>query len=633
MRPEGRWGRYADPWWRRAARDGGDPVALDQELQPLVAELEAAGARARSRHAAAGTDEVDAAFAAALRQRLLDRFAADGAALSPAGSDAAAGPAPGLASRAPGLPGRPIDGSAGDPAGYRRPAAVSSVEAAPVRIALRRTEVGGRVARRQWAVLAAAAAVIVAVAGLELGATFPTRPTARTADAIGTVLIRAGAERPLRAGAALEAGDLVRVGPGGQALVDVAGGQARLAEGAELRLDRLEARQVELAQLAGRVYHRVSLQPGGAYRVETASLRWTAVGTAFDLDVRTSAAASTVRELSIEHAVRVEGPGLTATVPEGQAAMIQLADGSANLATVPLSAADLGDPWLLANARRDLESGYGLGVLTGLALLPTASPAPPIPSTAPAQPTAGAGPVAPGGTASPTPKATAKATIKATPKPSPTPTAAPTLGAMSLSLTPCDGSFVLASWSKWLGEGFHHYQGLRSGSSSIPTSWPPPGDIAAPESLHSTVATANSGVDGGLTPGSTPWYRVVAYDAANNARAATSVVSTTVKPVKALGTLSVGTAGPNSTSFSWTPYGGGSACFGYYKLVYSDTDPTPSYLEGAPHLWASGTKSDASVTIDDIAPGTWCFRLQVLRDTPGGTQLVAETEVTTFVVP
>jgi hypothetical protein len=280
-------------------------------------------------------------------------------------------------------------------------------------------------------------------------------------------------------------------------------------------------------------------------------------------------------------------------------------------------------------------------------LEPTAAPATALPSAVPLDPaptpppatrqpaatqTAAPSP-SPTPTVKPTVKPTTKPSLPATPSPSPDPTAAPTLGPLSLSLAPCEGSFVIANWSKWLGSGFHHYQGLRSSSSSISPAWPPADGVTAPESLYSSTATTVSGVDTNLTAGTTAWYRMVAYDAASQPIAASVAVSVAIKPVKPLGLLSVSSDGPGSTSFAWTPYGGTSACFGYYKLVYSGTDPTPSYLDGDPHLWSSSAKSEASVTLDGIAAGTWWFRLQVLRGTPGGTQLVAQTDVATFTIP
>jgi hypothetical protein len=147
------------------------------------------------------------------------------------------------------------------------------------------------------------------------------------------------------------------------------------------------------------------------------------------------------------------------------------------------------------------------------------------------------------------------------------------------------------------------------------------------------VATTNNGIDVGLTPGTTTWYRVVAFDAGNTALAASAAQAAAIKDAKALGPLAVSTAGPTSTAFSWTPYAGPAGCFSFYKLVYSATNPSPSYLEGDPYLWASSAKTDAATLVDGIPAGTYWFRLQALRDTPGGRVVIAQTDVSSFTVP
>jgi hypothetical protein len=434
------------------------------------------------------------------------------------------------------------------------------------------------------------------------------------------------------------------VSSGGHAFLDLAAGQARMASGAVIELRRMASDGIELVQVAGRVYHRVAIDPQATYAVRTGALTWTARGTAFDLELTGGVAGSSVQERSLEHSVHVVGPGIDETIPEGRAASIPLGGGPADGSIAPLSPLQLADPWLVANAQRDFEAGYPLGVMTGLAVAPTSSAQPSdLASAVPvatdvqrtAAPAAATSNPSPASTAASTPSP--KATLKATPRPSPTPTtaptAAPTLGSLSLSVTPCDGSFVVVTWSKWLGSGFHHYQGLRSGSSSIPVDWPPQGDVAAPEGLYSSVATTNNGIDVGLTPGTTTWYRVVAFDAGNTALAASAAQAAAIKDAKALGPLAVSTAGPTSTAFSWTPYAGPAGCFSFYKLVYSATNPSPSYLEGDPYLWASSAKTDAATLVDGIPAGTYWFRLQALRDTPGGRVVIAQTDVSSFTVP
>lgn len=658
--------RTGEPWWRPAPPPGADgdagdvvgnagatSMTLDHDLEPLAAALDAAGARARERVAGGTRNQPDPAFAAALRARLLSSW--PGVEVPDAGSPRPATPATWQ------------DADAGRVAGSKvaasRVASVTSVPDVRVRLAPRPT--GQRDARlpgRRWGVLAVAAALLVGVVGLDGSRLFPGQPPARSADAVGAVLVRAGTDGPLLAGVALQAGDVIRVGAAGHALVDLAAGQARLAAGAEVRLITAAADRIDLEQVAGRVYHRVALASGGQYTVRTGALTWTARGTAFDLDRRPAAsdAAGTradaggseiVRAVGIQHDVRVEGAGLSATIAEGHSAEVRLGGETAELSVRAVEAAALADPWLLANARRDLEAGLPLGVMSGLAQL-IASPAPSVlrsaapvvvPSTAPTAPPTTvvptqppAGPTsAPAPTPTPTPRPTPRPTATPNPAPTPTPTPppAPTLGSMSLSLTACEGRFVIATWSKWLGAGFSYYRGLRAASSSIPTAYPPGAGVVAPEGLYSNVQTTVTGLDQDLTAGSTYWYRAVAFDGADQALAASTAASTVAKPSKALGGLSVQATGPTATTFGWAPYPGAGACFTYYKLVYSASDPSPSYLTGSPYLWAGSTKTDSTVTIDGIAPGTYWFRLEALRSTSTGHILLASTDATSFTIP
>jgi hypothetical protein len=87
------------------------------------------------------------------------------------------------------------------------------------------------------------------------------------------------------------------------------------------------------------------------------------------------------------------------------------------------------------------------------------------------------------------------------------------------------------------------------------------------------------------------------------------------------------------TKFLWTPYAGAGGCFSFYKLTYSDTDPTPSYLEGDdPVLMADGNQASSSyMTV--VPSGTYWFRLEAIRATQMGKFLVAHTEVTQFTIP
>jgi hypothetical protein len=86
----------------------------------------------------------------------------------------------------------------------------------------------------------------------------------------------------------------------------------------------------------------------------------------------------------------------------------------------------------------------------------------------------------------------------------------------------------------------------------------------------------------------------------------------------------------------WTAYAGPGACFTYYKVVYSETNPSPSYLGGDPYLAAIGDPAtDRYVAGPEalIPDHTYYLRVQVIRATDLGGFLVAQTDVTLYTVP
>jgi hypothetical protein len=270
----------------------------------------------------------------------------------------------------------------------------------------------------------------------------------------------------------------------------------------------------------------------------------------------------------------------------------------------------------------------------GGGLIETPSPTP-LP-TATATPTASPSPA-------PTPTLTPEATPAATPAPTPapvatpkptpvpTPTPPPTVGTMALTLGGCNGGVVL-EWSKVVDARFHHYTTLRSTSAEIPAAYPPQaGAVEVPGTFVKDPA-ATSATDASAPTGTTLYYRAMAFDAENRVIAASPVRSATAKPVAALGALSAAPADPGKATVSWAPYGGPGACFTYYKLVYSTTDPSPSYLAGSAAWAAIGVQSQTSVLIDEPAAGTYFVRLQAIRASATGKMVVAQTDVLTWVV-
>jgi hypothetical protein len=240
-------------------------------------------------------------------------------------------------------------------------------------------------------------------------------------------------------------------------------------------------------------------------------------------------------------------------------------------------------------------------------------------------------------TAVPTPEPTAEPTPKPTPKPTPVPTPVPPppIGVLSLAATGCPGGIVL-DWSMYDGAAaFNHYTTLRSTSDSIPKAYPPQGGAVDPGGTYATNVGKTSAVDADIPAGVTHYYRTMAFDADDGVIAASSVTSAVASPVGSLGSLAVG-AVAEGTKMLWTSYAGPEPCFTYYKVVYSESNPSPSYLGGDPYLAAiSDPTTDRYVAGPEalISGHTYYLRVQVIRATDLGGFLVAQTDVATYPVP
>jgi hypothetical protein len=590
-------------------------IPFDPDLADLVGELEAAGARARAARATDDRQRPTVLFESMLRGRLLTQL--------PAGAPVAANRYP-LRDGAP----RRLD------AGH---------EVAPRGLVPR---VAGRapavLPAPRWTALAIAAALILTVVGLQTSVFNPVLPATRASAVVGATLVRDGVAGPLIAGAELRVGDEIRTAPDGRATLELGDSQARLSSSTAVVLDALANGRLELAQLRGRVYHRVG-GDASRYAVTTSSVTWTATGTAFDIERVDDPAGEIATLTAVEHDVVVDGPGLEATVPQGRATTVRLTgSGGLDVETGPVGADTIDDPWLLSNARLDLRLGFRLGIFEGVELAeatptpkPTATPtlAPTAAPTATPTPTPTVAPT-PAPTPTPTPAPTPAPTPKPTPKPTPvpTPTPAPEIAALSLSAVGCNGGVVL-DWSTYEGLApFNHYTVLRNTSPEIPLAYPPQGGAVDFGNTYTTNVAKSLSHDTSVDAGATVWYRAMAFDAENRVIGASDAMSVTAKAVKPLGALSIG-PDAGGTRFTWTPYGGDGTCFTYYKLVYSADDPTPNYVEGAPYLWAGSWQPETTVDVPDIAPGTYWFRLQVIRVTDFGKFVVAETDVAQYVVP
>jgi hypothetical protein len=296
---------------------------------------------------------------------------------------------------------------------------------------------------------------------------------------------------------------------------------------------------------------------------------------------------------------------------------------------VPLAAASL----LLVGA---VVAGRDLYVALGDHPTPT-----PVPSLEPVE-SASFVPVetwsaAPSASAEPTVEPTAVPTPVPTAKPTPVPTPVPPppLGVLSLSATGCPGGVVL-DWSIYDGAGaFSHYLTLRNTSESIPKAYPPQGGAVDPGGTYSNSLEKTSAVDADISAGVTYYYRTLAFNADDGVIAASGITSAVAAPVTSLGTLSVGPV-TEGTKLAWSTFTGPEGCFTWYKLVYSESNPSPSYLGGDPYLaalsdpgisqWVAGPEAL-------VSGHTYYLRVQVIRATDLGGFLVAQTEVAPYTVP
>jgi hypothetical protein len=204
---------------------------------------------------------------------------------------------------------------------------------------------------------------------------------------------------------------------------------------------------------------------------------------------------------------------------------------------------------------------------------------------------------------------------------------------MALTATGCNGGVVL-EWSKVADGRYNHSTALRSSSSSIPAAYPPQAGASEVPGTFTKDATAISAVDPGAPAGATLHYRALAFDEADRVIAASPVRPAVAKPVATMGALTATPLGPGKATFAWTAYGGPGACFTYYKLVASQVDTTPSYLEGATAWAAIGEQGSSGTTVEGIPTGsTWSVRVQAIRATALGKIVVAQSDVLGWTAP
>ncbi|MGA3057993.1 MAG: hypothetical protein ABSE70_08180, partial [Candidatus Limnocylindrales bacterium] len=264
--------------------------------------------------------------------------------------------------------------SADEPAVGALPSAEEAEEAGRVTAlhASMRWHIPTRAMPSRWIAAGLAASVAIAALLCGSGILWPVRAPATADEAVSATLVRDGTASTLTAGTELREGDEIRVASGGRATLMIGASIVRLDSGANLKLDSLDPNHEAVNQLAGRVYHRVSVPAGGDYRVVTAAVTWKAHGTAFDLDRHsTGAGGEEVRGLALQHGVGLNGPGVQASLQEGTSATVQLVpDGAPGAAPVieAITSQTLAERWLVDNAGLDSRLGLPLG-LPGQTLL------------------------------------------------------------------------------------------------------------------------------------------------------------------------------------------------------------------------------------------------------------------------
>jgi hypothetical protein len=213
----------------------------------------------------------------------------------------------------------------------------------------------------------------------------------------------------------------------------------------------------------------------------------------------------------------------------------------------------------------------------------------------------------------------------------PTPTPVPPVASMELVVSGCTGGTVL-DWAASADPRFAKYVVLRGPTASVPATYPPSGSVTKVAATGDPEAS--SAADASAPVGTTAYYRVIAIDAEGRTIAASPVRAAVAKPVIALGPLAAGPADGGATQLGWSPYGGPGGCFTYYKVVYSETNPSPSYLAGDPYWAAIGEQASSSAITDAPVSGTtYHVRVQAVRATAAGAFVAGQTEVLTYTVP
>ena len=190
----------------------------------------------------------------------------------------------------------------------------------------------------------------------------------------------------------------------------------------------------------------------------------------------------------------------------------------------------------------------------------------------------------------------------------------------------------MIEWSAYKGSGFDHFTVLRSASSfAVPVKVPPPAGVTVLDGSSTTDPAAGQYGDGSLGADGTAWYRVLALNASNRTIAASDALKVAGSAAKGLGPFTA-TPVAGGIEATWTPYSGSAACFSYYKVSWSATNPDPSYLgdnDGAMPFGDMGTGA-GSVS---LAAGSWYVRVEAILNTGANRFIIGRSEAVQVAVP
>jgi hypothetical protein len=225
-----------------------------------------------------------------------------------------------------------------------------------------------RLGAPRWTALAVVAMLAFVAIARDAGPATRVPPQAHVTTAGAASIIGVGGSRAAAAGAALLAGDVLVVDPGGRAAVAIGGAELRLAGGAAIELERLGAGEAVLVQMAGRAWFRADTS-GPSLIVRSGGMTWTASDATFDV-VRGVAAGGARGGpdvvLVVRGSIAFHAADLDGSISQGRRATVTDTGNLPDTRFTTAAPGDLADPWLAENAALDRDQGRPVGILAGV---------------------------------------------------------------------------------------------------------------------------------------------------------------------------------------------------------------------------------------------------------------------------